>query len=151
MLVSKIKSMFKRRDPRASDERLDRIGREILRSAALPEAEAENASSSPFLYACVRARIAAERKRRDAGENWLNVSVVARRAVPAMALSAALAFGVFWFGDVNAPLQQPSDDDVLFAANDTRIGSIVFDDQDALSNDEVLDTIMNGDEPEASR
>ncbi len=151
MLISKIKSMFKRRTPRTSDQRLDRIGRDVLRSAALAEAEAENASSSPFLYARVRARIAAEQKRRIAGENWLNLALVAQRAVPAMALSAAIAFGVLWFGDLSAPLQQSFDDDVLFAANDTRIGSIVFDDRDALSNDEVLDTIMNDDEPEASR
>ena len=151
MLISKIKSMFKRRTPRTSDQRLDRIGRDVLRSAALAEAEAENASSSPFLYARVRARIAAEQKRRIAGENWLNLALVAQRAVPAMALSAAVAFGLFWFGSGDSLFEQSFSDEALFAANDTRIERVVFAERDALSNDETLDTILNGGESEVAR
>ncbi len=151
MLVSRTKFMFKRKDSQRFDERFEKIGRELSRSAALSEAEAEDAASSPFLYARLRARIAAERNRREERESWLNLLMVARRAVPAMALLAAIAFGLFWFGNGNTPLQQTFDDEVLFAANDTGIERIVFPDADALSNNEVLDTIMYVDEPETSR
>ncbi len=143
--------MFGKKKHRGLDEQLDRLGREIVRTSAKNEMEAESAAASPFLYARVRARIAAERKRREAGENWLSLLTVARRAVPAMALSAVIAFGVFLFGG-NTPFEQSFDDDILFAANDTGVGRVVFDDTDVLSNDEMLDTIMSGNgEAEASR
>ncbi len=144
--------MFGKKKHRGFGEQLDRIGREVVRTSAKNEMEAESAAASPFLYARVRARIAAERKRREAGENWLSLLTVARRAVPAMALSAAIAFGVFQFGGNTSFEQSFDDDDVLFAANDTGVGRVVFDDTDALSNDEMLDTIMSGNgEAEASR
>jgi len=145
--------MFKSKDRRQLEERLDRIGREVLRAASAHggEAAAENIATSPFLYARVRASINAQRERRAAGDNWLSLLLVARRAVPAMALSAALAFGVFWFGGGNALTQPTLNDEDLFAANDARIESIVFDERDAFSNDEMLDSIMSGVEPEASR
>ncbi len=143
--------MFGKKKHRGFDEQLDRVGREIVRASGKNETEAESAASAPFLYARVRARIAAERKRREAGENWLSLLTVARRAVPAMALSATVAFGVFLFGG-NTPFEQSFDDDILFAANDTGVGRVVFDDTDVLSNDEMLDTIMSGNgETEASR
>lgn len=144
--------MFGKKKHRGFDEQLDRVGREIVRASGKNETEAESAASAPFLYARVRARIAAERRRREAGENWLSLLTVARRAVPAMALSAVIAFGVFLFGGNTSFEQSFDDDDVLFAANDTGVGRVVFDDTDALSNDEMLDTIMSGNgETEASR
>ncbi len=145
--------MFKSRDRSQLDQRLDRIGQEVLRAtSAHGEAEAENIASSPFLYARVRASINAEQERRAAaGDSWLSLLLVARRAVPAMALSAALAFSMFWFGGGNALTQPTLDNEDLFAANDARIESIVFDERDAFSNDEMLDSIMSGVEPEASR
>jgi len=143
--------MFKRKDHRINEERLDRLGREVLRSAALNEAEAKDVSLSPFLYARVRAHIESERKQLEEATGWFNLLVVARRAVPAMTLSAAFAFGVFWFTDVNNQLQ-PSFDDVFLAANESSIESVVFDNADALSNDEMLDAIMDdGDEQESFR
>lgn len=143
--------MFKSRDRRKLDERLDRFGREVLRSAASGAAEAEPAAASPFLYARVRARIAAERERLEAGENWLSLLMVARRAMPAMALSAAVAFGVFWFGGGGALTQPAFDDETLFAVNDTRMESVVFGEREALSNDDMFDSIMSGEEAETSR
>lgn len=143
--------MFKSKDRRELDERLDRAGREVLRSAAMCDAEAEEIAASPFLYARVRARITAERKRRAASENWLSLLTVARRAVPAMALSAAIAFGVLWFGGEDNLLEQSFSEEALFAANDTRIERVVFAEREPLSNDEMLETIMSDDELEASR
>ncbi len=145
--------MFKSKDRRQLDELLDRIGREVLRAASSHsgEAEAENIASSPFLYARVRASINAQRERRAAGDNWLSLLLVARRAVPAMALSAALAFSMFWFGGGNALTQPTLDNEDLFAANEARIESIVFDERDALTNDEMFDSIISGVEPETPK
>jgi len=146
--------MFKSKDRRQLDELLDRMGREVLRAASSHsgEAEAENIASSPFLYARVRASINAERERRAAaGDSWLSLLLVARRAVPAMALSAALAFSMFWFGGGNALTQPTLDNEDLFAANEARIESIVFDERDALTNDEMFDSIISGVEPEAPK
>ncbi|MBA3321561.1 MAG: hypothetical protein H0T45_09000 [Pyrinomonadaceae bacterium] len=146
--------MFKSKDRRQLDELLDRMGREVLRAASSHsgEAEAENIASSPFLYARVRASINAEQERRAAaGDSWLSLLLVARRAVPAMALSAALAFSMFWFGGGNALTQPTLDNEDLFAANEARIESIVFDERDALTNDEMFDSIISGVEPEAPK
>ncbi|CAN5340724.1 hypothetical protein BH18ACI2_BH18ACI2_04800 [soil metagenome] len=143
--------MFKSKERRQLDERLDRFGRELLRSAAVSEAEAEVVASSPFLYARVRARIAVERERRAAGENWLSLLTVAQRAVPAMALSAALAFGMFWFGSGDNLFEPSVIEEALFAANDTRIERVVFAERGTLSNDDMLETILNDGELEASR
>ena len=146
--------MFKSKDRRQLEERLDRIGREVLRAASAHggEAAAENIATSPFLYARVRASINAEQERRAAaGDSWLSLLLVARRAVPAMALSAALAFSMFWFGGGNALTQPTLDNEDLFAANEARIESIVFDERDALTNDEMFDSIISGVEPETPK
>ena len=52
---------------RKSDEQLDRRGRELVRASVSDETEIEAASSSPFLYTRIRARINAELERRVAG------------------------------------------------------------------------------------
>lgn len=144
--------MFRRSERAQAAERLNRLGRAVLRAGAGDEQTIEAVASSGFLYARVRARIAAERERRELGESWMSLLAVARRAVPAMALSAVAAFGVFWFGGAGVTSGQVSGDEVLFAANETGVGQILFAERDALSNGEVFETIVGGvDESEASR
>jgi len=133
-----------------TDTHLDHIGRVVVRCAAAEESTLEAVASSGFLYARVRAHIAAERERRAAGESWLNLFSVARRAVPVMGLSAAIAFGVFWFGNSSVPFSA-TDDDTLFAANDSSVERVLFADRDALSSGEVFDTLIGDTEAEASR
>lgn len=125
--------------------RLDRLGDAVVsRAAEVDEREIEAFAASPFLYARVRARIAAERERREAGESWLSVLTVAWRAVPAMGLAAAMAFGVFWIGG-NSTISPESllGDEVMFAANDAGVEHVLFADRDALSPDEVFDTLFD--------
>ena len=81
---------------RERDERLNQVGRAVLRASASNEREAEEAAASPFLYGRVRARIRAERERREEGESWFQLLGVVWRAVPAMALVAIFAFALFW-------------------------------------------------------
>lgn len=69
----------------------DRAGRLVLLAAAQNDDEAEAAASLPFLYPRLRARIKEEERRREEAGNWLSLLLVARRAIPAMALIAILA------------------------------------------------------------
>ena len=79
---------------RQENESLDQLGRIVLRSAAQNDAASEAAANAPFLYTRVRARIAEEG--RDSGI-WSSLFLIARRAVPAMALIALLAAtSMFW-------------------------------------------------------
>lgn len=60
------------------DEELDRLGRQVLRSASQAEREIEAVADSPFLFARVRARIAEEERRRNEAGAWLTLPFVAR-------------------------------------------------------------------------
>jgi hypothetical protein len=133
-------------------ERLERFGRAVVRASAANEAEAEAVAASPFLYARLRTRIAAEEERRAGGETWLALLGVVWRSVPAMALVALFAFVLFWtsnFGTTAPP--GILSDEALMDARDDGIESVVFAEQRPLSSDDVLATILNPDEREASR
>ncbi|HWO01903.1 MAG TPA: hypothetical protein VNS63_21805, partial [Blastocatellia bacterium] len=55
---------FEKRD-QPQDKRFDRVAGELVRAAGLSEFETDSAASAPFLYARVRARIDAERQRKE--------------------------------------------------------------------------------------
>ena len=79
------------------DEKLDRLGDELLRAFEPSEAEINSAATSPFLYRRIRVRIEAEERRRAEERNpWLTLLVTARRAIPAFALIALLAASWQW-------------------------------------------------------
>lgn len=143
--------MFGKKTQRTLDERLDRIGREAIRVSATNEVEAETIAASPFLYARVRARIDAERRRREEGEGWFALLGVVWRAVPAMTLAACLSVTLFWFASAGTASAGIFGDEALLGANDAGVEHVVFAEQRALSSDEVLATIMNDDERETSR
>lgn len=137
---------------RESTQRLDRIGREIVRASASNEDEGEKVAATPFLYARVRSRINAERERREAGESWLAMLGVAWRAVPAMAVVAILAVALFLSASFGArPSGVASVDDALLGTGDAGVESVVFADNRQLSSDDILATILNEDAQEASR
>jgi hypothetical protein len=133
-----------------TDERLDRIGRELVRASAANEEQAEAVASSPFLYTRVRARINAERERREAGESWRALLGVVWRAVPAMALVMIFAFTMFWTSSMTTLSSAGFSVDSLLDARDAGIEEVVFADRQPLSSDEVLATILD-DEREAAR
>jgi hypothetical protein len=133
-----------------NDERLDRIGREIVRVSAANEEQAVAAAASPFLYTRLRARINAERERREAGESWRALLGVVWRAVPAMALVMIFAFTMFWTSGMTTLSSAGFSVDSLLDARDAGIEQVVFADRQPLSSDEVLATILD-DEREAAR
>jgi hypothetical protein len=152
MAESRYKIMVGKKSNRERDERLDGLGRSILRSSASNEAEAEAVASSPFLYTRLRARINAERARREEGENWLALLGVIWRAVPGMALSAVFAFALFWSASPGARSSTGGFSvEALFGPRDAGVEQVVFADKTTWSNDEVLATILSDDEREVSR
>ena len=128
----------------ARRERLERVAREIVRAAAEGEADAEAAAGAPFLYARVRARIEEERRRREEGEGWLALFGVAWRAVPAMALVAVCALGLFLSSgaaDLSPGFGLGAES--LLAERDEEFEQVVLNDSRTPSNeDEVLSTII---------
>jgi hypothetical protein len=134
------------------DERLDRLGREVVRASAANEAEAERVAESPFLYARLRSRIASERERREGGgESWLAMLGLAWRTVPAMALVAIFAFALFWSVNLSTPNYVALSDEALLGESGAEIERVFFADRQPLSSDEVLATIINEEGQEVSR
>jgi hypothetical protein len=134
-------------------ERLERFGRAVVRaSAAANEAEAEAVAASPFLYARLRTRIAAEEERRAGGETWLTLLGVFRRSVPAMALVALFAFVLFWTSNLGTTTSPGVlSDEALMDSGYAGIESVVFAERRPLSSDDVLATILQEDEREVPR
>lgn len=132
-------------------ERLDRIGREIVRASAANETESESAASSAFLYARVRSRIARERERREAGESWRTMLSVIWRTVPVMALTAVFALVLFLSASVGTGSAGGFIVESLMDAPEAGVEQVVFADRQPLSSDEVLATILGEDEREVLR
>jgi hypothetical protein len=143
--------MITRKKDSERDERLDILGRKIVRASSSKEEEAEAAASSPFLYTRLRARIAQERERREEGESWLTMLGVAWRTVPAMALVAVFAFVLFLSAGTGTRAPVGSNDYALLGETDAGVEQVVFADRQPLSSDEVLTTIMDADEQGASK
>jgi hypothetical protein len=127
----------------ARRERVERVAREVVRAASAGETEARAAADAPFLYARIRARIEEERRRREEGEGWLGLFGVAWRAVPAMALVAVFALGLFLSsgaGDLAPGFGLGAE--TLLAERDEEFEQVVLADTRTPSNDEVLSTII---------
>jgi hypothetical protein len=133
-------------------ETLERAAREVVRAAAAGETEAEVVANSPFLYARVRARIEAEGRRREEGDGWVGLLAVALRAAPAMALAAVLALGLFLSSGAGelSPAAGFADE-ALLVEREGDIEQVVFADARTPSRDDVLSTIIGGEEGEAAR
>lgn len=144
--------MLTKKKDHGLDERLDRLGREIVRASSANEQEAEDAASTPFLYTRLRSRIAQERERREEGEGWLSMLAVVWRTVPAMALVAIFALIMFWSAGTGTFTQGSFTDEALLGARDAEVEQVVFADRrQPLSNDEVLETILDEGEQGVAR
>jgi hypothetical protein len=143
--------MAGKKTQRELDERLDRLGRELVRASASDDTEAESVASSPFLYARIRTRINAEGERREAGESWRVLLSAFWRSAPAMALVTVVAFFMFWSANPATLAPGVLSEEALLGTGDAGIEYVVFAERSPLSQDEVLATILSEDEREASR
>ena len=128
-------------------EGLDALGREVVRASAANEEEAERAAASPFLYARVRARVASERARLEEADDWRAALRIFSRAVPTVAVVAALAIALFVSALLGASPATVAerDDSTLLGERDTSVEQVVFTERSTLTSDEVLETIIDED------
>lgn len=131
-------------------ERLEALGREIVRAAAANEDEAETVAASSFLYARVRARVAQERARLEEADDWRSALRVFRRAVPTVAVVAMLALVLFVSVLMGTTQADARDEATLLGERDTDVEQVVFTGNSTLTSDEVLETIIE-DDREAQR
>ena len=127
------------------NEELDQVGRLILKAAVAEEKEVEAAASSPFLFTRVRAAIAAGPREEEDSRNWLSLILVARRAVPVMALvaivAAVLTIMSMQIGSV--PLSSQSYDEALFDVPDAGVEQTVLASRSGLSRDDVFNIVVD--------
>ena len=134
--------MLKANNPK--NEELDRLGKVVLRSAGANEEDAAAAASSPYFFTRIRAAIAEEQRRRDEAGGWLSMILVARRAVPAMALVATMA-ALLTFWSVRPGLQPaavPSDEEALFGVPDPGVEQTVLASRNGLTRDEIFNIVV---------
>ena len=130
---------------RQTDEQLDRAGRLVLLAATGSEAETEAAATSPFVFTRMRAAIAEEERRRNETGGWLSMFLVARRAVPAMALVAVLAaILTVWSAQLSAPSAPvQSDEEALFGTPAAGVEQTVLASRNGPSKDEVFNIVVD--------
>ena len=132
------------RNPR-DNESIDRLGQVVLRSAAQNDEASQAAADAPFLYTRVRARIADE-MRRESGI-WSSLFLIARRAVPAMALIALLAATfMFWASrSTVSPGWNRLDDEALADTGNPGVEQTVLS-RNNLSNEDVFNIVLEHNE-----
>jgi len=126
-------------------EELDRIGRVVLKAASADAETIEAAAASPFLFTRVRAAISGAHGRDEESGSWLSLILVARRAVPLMALVAILAAVItIWSAGINfssTPAQL--DDEALFGPAEPGVEQTVLAKGNGLSRDEVFNIVVD--------
>ena len=129
---------------RQNKELVDRAGHLVLLAAARNDEEAEAAASSPFLYTRLRARISAEERRRGEAGSWVSVLLVARRAIPAMALVAVMAaILTVWSMQPALPAAGYGlEDEALTDTRDPGVEQTILT-RNALSRDEVFSIVVD--------
>jgi len=132
------------RASRQNQDKSDRAGRLVVLAAARNDEEADAAAASPFLYTRLRTRISQEQRRREEAGGWGALLLVARRAIPAMALVAMLAaILTVWSMQPSAtPVGYGLEDEALTDTRDPGVEQAIFN-RKALSRDEVFTIVVD--------
>jgi len=127
------------------NEELDRVGRVVLKSAAADAETVESAATSPFLFTRVRAAINEDWGRTEESGSWLSLILVARRAVPVMALVAILAAVLtIWSAGISFSSTPPQlDDEALFGPAEPGVEQTVLARGNGLSREEVFNIVVD--------
>ena len=128
------------------NENLDRLGRIVLRSATQNDEASQAAADAPFLFTRVRARITDEMLRNESGL-WSSLFLIARRAVPAMALIALLsATFMFWASRATvAPGWNRLDDEALADTGNPGLEQTILS-RNNLSNEDIFNIVLEHNE-----
>jgi len=127
------------------NEELDRIGRVVLKSAAADAETVEAAAASPFLFTRVRTAINENGGRAEESGSWLSLILVARRAVPVMALVAIFAaILTIWSAGISlSSTPMPLDDEALFGTAEPGVEQTVLARGNGLSREEVFNIVVD--------
>jgi hypothetical protein len=137
--------MFNRKRDKKLNDELDSLGKEIIRISKASNEEIEASISSPFLYARLRARISSEQERLELKDSWSIFLIVAKRAIPAMALVTVFAFGVFWFDSIenlNSSITRSGEEATIEVSQEDMDYVVFTREENSISNDEIIETIV---------
>ncbi len=124
-------------------------GRRIIGACGLADEAVDRITSSPFLFTRIRSRIAIDSADQEAGV-WSSFGLASRRAIPAMALAAAISLGLFVYVNGNKSSNQTFSVDAYLTAGDSGMDSLVIAEK-RLTDEEVLRTVVSRDDREAAR
>lgn len=129
---------------KTDDNRFDELTQIVARGSGASDSEVERIASAPFFNARVRARIDAERKRREVERGgWLVTLLIAWRAVVVLLVVTVATAAAYWVSRTPASRQssaRTSDDLSRVVAGGTCALSAT--DECAISREEVLATLF---------
>lgn len=133
--------MFRANNPK--NEELDRVGKLVLRSGGAKDEDMAAVVSAPYFFTRIRTAIAEEQRRGDESGGWLSMILVARRAVPAMALVATLAaLLTFWSVRPSLAPAPTGDEEALFNLLDPGVEQTVLASRNGLTRDEIYNIVV---------
>lgn len=131
---------------------LDRIGKLVLRAASENERAANTAAKSPFLFTRIRAAIAQQEAPDDSG-GWVSLFLIARRAVPVMALITLLTV-IPTLMLLNTGAQSSTarfDEDTFFDPRGNSLPGAVLANRETLTGDDVFGIVVERNDRGSSR
>jgi hypothetical protein len=130
---------------------VDSLSREIARQSAENRVEAERVLASPYLFAKVRSRIESRAGTLADRDSWITTLGVFWRAVPSMALVAVIALILFLSSALRPEVRAGLSDDSVLGERDPGITAAIFADSRSMTNDDVLETILDRDDQEGAK
>jgi hypothetical protein len=133
-----------------NSKKIDQTARRIVKASVLSESEVQAAVSSPYLFSRLRARINADA---DAEQSsiWNGLALSARTAIPGMALVAAVSFGLLLYVNGNKPQGPTFSVDAYVDSGDSGFDNLLSAERRPVTSEEVLKSIVNKEEREASK
>jgi hypothetical protein len=125
-------------------ELLDSLGKLVFRAASGNETAANAAAESPFLFSRIRAAIAEQEALAESG-GWLSLFLIARRAVPAMALVTLLTI-IPALTLLNTSTQNSTarfDEDTFFDTRGNSLPGAVLATRETLTRDDVFSIVVD--------
>jgi len=134
--------MFKKTSPVKAD--LDRMGKLVLQAASADDAVVGAAAESPYLLTRIRAAINEQQNESNSG-SWLSLFVIARRAVPALALITLLTVipTLIWLSSGTQNSVAQFDDDTFFDTRGDSLPGAVLANREGLTGDDVFSIVVD--------
>ena len=134
-----------------SSKKIDHAAHRIVQASVLSKLEAKAAVSSPYLFSRVRARIKSNLEAREQSSIWTGLALSARTAIPGMALVAGISFGLLLYVNGNKPAGPAFSVDAYLDSGEPGFDNLLSAERRPLTSEEVLRSIVNKEEREASK